>query len=467
MILPYGLPMPGGPNDRPVTIPDGPGFGAPIDPDVPPVPSPFSLPDCDFRPQVSVTKAGTLVREPAEATIVGTVSFAETDGLEMTCQEPCINGIFISDDRCYTIRNSVIKFTGDGINDFAGRGAGVQVSDTATVTLENTTVETSGVIRPCTFAGDYTTLIVRNCKLLGHGGVLPPDTPKVIGPGMKEPPAALGIGGNSRTHLSVGDSHSYFYDSTIYADGWAALSVDACYGDLYLEANNCDVIVKNSGYASYSDHGGNVVLNNCRLSATIGVIIAGKCRETLNQCTVNAKDYLALIHSVFGNTHEIGELTVTGGSVSTGKECICIKSQNAYLDLRGVGLHADNGCLIRSMVNDDPCATKVAKGEEVYGIKAALSDMTVTGDIVHEDTDRTMAVHLKHTSLTGGIQNAVICLDLASRWTADKDSSVFITGYGPRGTIDALPGVTITAQSDKLAVGTTILPSGGQLVVKP
>lgn len=461
--LPFGLPMPGGPLDRPVTLPEMPGFGAPHDPDAPPAGMKMPAPTCEFLPQVAVTDDGVAIR--SEAVVLGTPGEKEADGIVMTCQEPCINGFYVNGDNCYTVRNSTIRFEGDGLNDFAGIGAGVQVADNATVTLENTRIETSGVIRPCTFAGDYTTLIVKNCQLIGNGGVVPPGTPPVVGPGMKEPPVGLGIGGNCRTHLSAGDSHAYFYDSLIYADGWAALSTDACFGDMYLEANNCDVVVKNVGYATYSDHGGNVVVNDSRLSATIAAIIAGKCREVMKNCTVKAGKYLAMIHSVFGNPHEVSEFSVAGGTVETDLECILVKSQNAYIDLRGVEMTSKTGCLIHSVLNDDPCATKVAENEDPYGVKACLSDMTLQGDILHEDPQRTMALHFKHTKLTGGIQNAIVCLDAASLWTADKDSKVFITGFGPRGRIDALPGVTITAKSDKLPSGTTVLPSGGKLVV--
>lgn len=468
--VPFELPTAGGAGYRPSTIPESPGFGGP--PTEYPVPglasSPLAvLPDWfQYDPQVLVSKDGIQVKDHAEMT--GTPGTDSAEHITMKSDIPAINGFVVKDDCKYTICNTQIDLNGDGVDDFSGYGAGVQAAGTSVVVLENSKITTEGVIRPCTSATEYSTLIVRNCELDSKGGVIDRSIPAGPGTGkaMREPPAGLGLGGNCRTHLSVGDSHSYFYDSKIYAEGWAALSTDACFGDLYLEANRCDILVRDNGYASYCDHGANVVLNDCTLKATIGVIIAGKCRETLNRCTVQSDDYAAMLHSVFGNTHEISELTVSGGNVKSGKECFLIKSQNAYLDLRDVKLTSDTGCLIHSRVNDDVCATELPPYEEVYGIKVMLSDMDVVGDILHEDSQRIMVVNMKHTKLKGAVQNAVILTDPATIWTATADSHVTITAFGPTGTIDALPNVTIYAKSDVLKPGTTVLPSGGKLVVE-
>lgn len=468
--VPYELPTAGGAGYRPTTIPESPGFGGP--PVEYPAPglasSPLAvLPDWfQYEPQVLVSKEGVQIGDKAE--ITGTPGPEAAETVTMKCNVPAVNGFVVKDDCKYAIRDAEIDFTGDGVDDFSGYGAGVQAAGASVVVLENSKITTTGVIRPCTSATEYSTLIVRNCELDSKGGVIDRSAPAAPGAGkaMKEPPAGLGLGGNCRTHLSVGDSHSYFYDSKIHAQGWAALSTDACFGDLYLEANRCDILVRDNGYASYCDHGANVVLNDCNLKATIGVIIAGKCREFLNRCTVVADEYAAMLHSVFGNTHEISELSVQGGDIKSGKECFLLKSQNVYLDLRDVKLASGNGILIHSVLNDDPCRTELPPYEEVYGIKVMLSDMDIAGDILHEDSQRVMVVNLKHTGLRGKIENAVILMDPAATWTATADSHVSITAFGPMGTIDALPGVTIYAKSDVLKSGTTLLPSGGKLVVE-
>lgn len=468
--VPFELPTAGGAGYRPVSIPEKPGFGGP--PAQYPLPdgyhSPLAiLPDWfTFDPQVTINKDGVSFGNSANITGIPGAEVAEN--VTMESDVPAINGFVVSDDCKYTVKNCRIDLKGNGVDDFSGYGAGLQAAGSSTVVLENTTITTQGVIRPCTSATEYSTLIVKNCVLDAAGGFIDKSKPRGPGEGkaMREPPAGLEIGGNCRTHLSVGDSHAYFYDTKIYAEGWAALSTDACYGDLYLEANRCDIQVRDVGYASYCDHGANVVLNDTYMKATVGIIVAGKCREFLNRCTVESDHYAAMIHSVNGNTHEVSELTVSGGKIRTGRECIRIKSQNTYLDIRDVDMISESGVLIRSVVNDDVCATELPPYEEVYGIKAVLSDMDLCGDIIHEDTQRVMAVALKHVNLRGGIENAIIITDPATTWTATKDSHVTITAFGPTGKIDALEGVTIYAKSDVLPVGTTDLPSGGKLVVE-
>lgn len=463
--VPYELPFAGGAGYRPETIPDMPGFGAPPEeyPRMEDAPSARTkMPSWfHYEPQVQAGNDGTNICQ--DSIISGTVGDQEADCVTMQCDRPGVNGFVVKDDAAYTIWDSVITLTGDGPDDFSGFGAGVRAIGNGTAILENTKIETTGVIRPCTFAGDYSTMIVRNCELISHGGELTPD---YDGEAMREPPAGLELGGNCRTHLSVGDSHCYFRDTKIYADGWAALSTDACYGDMYVEADNCDIQVRHIGYATYCDHGGNVVLNNCDLTATVGAIVGGKCREFLNRCTVDVDRYGAMLHSVYGNTHEISELTISDCDVESGEACIMVKSQNAYLDIRRSRLRPRNGCLIQTVYNKDFFATEVGVGEEVYGIKAVLSDMELEGDILHEDPQRTMVLALKHTKLRGGIQNAVIVMDPAATWTATNDSHVSVTAYGPMGTIDAVKGVTIYCKSDVLEPGEKELPSGGKLLVE-
>jgi hypothetical protein len=168
------------------------------------------------------------------------------------------------------------------------------------------------------------------------------------------------------------------------------------------------------------------------------------------------------MHCVTGSPTEIGTLNVNGGDIHCKSPAVIIKSHNADLNFDGVKLETESGVLIKTMVNPDPNATPT-EGKTVYGVHASFKDMEVSGDVIHEDPERILAVNLKATTLTGAMTNAHVALDAASKWVATKDSSVTLVGSFEPGQIDAAEGVTITAVAGES--GTVKLPGGGTLIL--
>lgn len=396
----------------------------------------------------------------------GVITEDSCEGFRLNKVAPKYNGIRVN-ERKYTISDAEITLDGVGEDDFAGIGCGIMADHGADLVVKDSVINMTGAGRACTMTTQGSRLEVHNCKLYCNGGPIPEGYVPVIGPGMLEPPAPLKIGGTARAHLSIDNSKTYFYNTTIEADGWAALSTDGAKGYVYLEANNCDLLCKNIGYGFYSDCDCHVVLNNTRMkTATHGAIMAGYCQATCTDCDIESGIYGFMIHTIKGLTTEFGEAFIKGGSFHTGKECFWIKSENAHLDIDGVDLKSDAGLLIHSTVNDDPFATKV--GEDiVFGIKARLANMDLQGDILHEDTDRTMAINLENTTLKGIISQAYVSLK-DSKWTATGDSIVILVGNVDISDIDAPMGVTITAGAGEgcLLSGEYTLAGGGTLTVK-
>ena len=329
-------------------------------------------------------------------------------------------------------------------------------------------VTTHGVIRPCTVATGNTTFIVRNCVLDAKGGEIPTSYIPRIASGMMEPPPGLKLGGNCRTHLSMGNSHSYFYDSKILAHSWAALSTDSSHGDLYLEANNCDVVCETVGYGTYADNGCHNVLNDCRISVDTHVaIIAGDAWVKLNGCTVKSNRYGCMLHGVRGHYTEVTEGHIVGGDWDVGEALFFVKSENVYLKLDGAKVKTGK-YLIHSVVNEDDAATKVPEEMKckVYGVNAVIANGDYSGDIIHEDTDRTMNVTIQNAALTGQIVDAYLKLDNAT-WTATGDSTVCFVGDVKPEQLDAVKGVTIRAIAGEGCTlsGEYAFPAGGKLIV--
>ena len=457
---PFGMPYPEGTGIMPPEPPNAWTFNMG---DMP------KFPDFPFKAAM-VLRDGAVEAVPDPAiSFQGSLGPDGADGLRITGEGDGVNAIVAdSGSYCFTGLDADVK--GDGINDFDGIGAVLMGRNSAVVELRDSKITTAGVIRPCTFVRDSATLKVYNCVLTGEGGFVPDDYIPIPGPGMKKAPLGLKIDGTSRTHLSVGNSNAFFYDSTIVADGWAALSTDGCTDELYLEANNCDVICRNSGYGVYSDGGCIVRLNGSRIkTSTHCAIMAGDCKLTLDSCTAESGRYAVMMHDVHGFTSEIAKCYVRDSRLAVGEIPFFVKSTNAYIGIDNTAIDSKSGVLVHSVLNDDDHATKVGEDEtELYGIKISIRKSELCGDILHDDPQRTMSVKLTDATLTGQIRDAYVAFSGHSRWTATGDSTVCLVNVTDLSSIDAVSGVTIQAVrgKDTSLSGSYDLPSGGRLVIE-
>jgi hypothetical protein len=200
---------------------------------------------------------------------------------------------------------------------------------------------------------------------------------------------------------------------------------------------------------------------------TYGGIVAGPGEVHLKNVDVTSGANCAMIHSVMrSDPSEIGILEIMGGKIVTKEAVILVKSTNTDITLDGAKLSSESGLLIHSIINPDPYATKL-EGQEVTGVRATLKNMTLEGDILHEDSERTMSLVFTDTSLKGAIQNASVSLDGVSKWTATVDSKVTLEGGIDVKSIDAPTGVTISAKAGKGCTlkGSYKLNGGGTLKV--
>ena len=171
------------------------------------------------------------------------------------------------------------------------------------------------------------------------------------------------------------------------------------------------------------------MLNNCRITVDTHVaIIAGDAWVKLNNCAVTSNRYGCMLHGIRGHHTEVTEAHIAGGNWIVGEALFFVKSENVYLKLDGAKVKTGK-YLIHAIVNEDPAATKVPEDMicKVYGVNAVLANGDYTGDIVNEDTDRTLNVTIQNASVTGAIVDTYISLE-GSRWTATADSTVCLMG---------------------------------------
>lgn len=400
----------------------------------------------------------------------GEIGDSEIKDLKISSGLERMSAVVVKGEGSCTITDPVIELSGYGCSDFTSRGAGMLSYQSAEVTVRNAVITTRDAGRPATVATEGSKLKVYDSKLTTHGGTLPPDYEPVIGPGMMEPPYPLGLGGNCRTHLSMDNSETYFYNCDVYAAGWAAISTDSSGGYLYFEGNDCRINVPGNGYGTYADNGCHVCFNNCEFD--VGNMLAiqdGNSSVTLNGSTAVCGKIGFLLHGGMKEYADTGKIDITGGRLQSAEEMFLAKSTNVDIYVSGAELVSKSGVLLRSMVTDDTFYAEFsAKGPECYGVQITLEGMKAEGNIIHEDTERKMNISLADTALKGAVTgNPVLAFYGGSVWTATSDSEVTLKNVSGADIIDASQGVTVKAQAGENCAlsGRYDLKSGGVLVV--
>ena len=351
--------------------------------------------------------------------------------------------------------NSVLLFaldteiTKDAVT---GSSAIDAASDGEVVFLENVYLQVDGAQRyvSSTF-GDATTVI--NDSYLVSTGNANGYTNDIPLPFSNE---ALLISGAARTNFTIGTSHTYYFNSTVIAEGWAALSTDASAGDgLDLYAYNTKAYALNGGYATYADFTCRVWLYGSLLeaaevggilsksgeivvldgsSAPEGVMNYNTGTTTSEGSHVKAGRNAFMIHApdMMGEglaAADHGKLTIRKSTLETTSslkstfdysaygqatatyldyikgDVILIKSTSATVELEEVVLKSSNGVLFHTVLNSDRFGNFLAADDNkaVRPITLSLSEMSAEGAILHDDYQRNMQVNLIGTSLTGKV----------------------------------------------------------------
>ncbi len=414
-----------------------------------------------MTPSVYV-KDGKLVPGNEATLYGGEITDDSATDLRIVSYDGSVGGVYAEGkDTDFTVEGAVISLSGDG-QGLGEKSAGAGVSDHARLTLKDCLIDTWGLSRTSTSASGGSVLKVYDSILTSHGAPYGADAPGE--PPKTNPPAPLEIQGNNRTHCTVQNSYSYFYNSLITCDGWAALSTDASEGFVYLEANDCKVVATKSGYGAYADWGCHDVFCDCKFDvACQGAIVAGEASVKFTGSELKCGTYLALMHCVMGRHTEVGELSLTDCDVKTGKTAIEVHGQNVVVSLENCNI-VTGGALMRTCKNADPNAARV-NGRPTPGDELRLKDMTVDGDILHEDPERDCRVYMTSACLNGAIENAFLIMDQGSRWYATGDSHVVLASALETAQVDAPAGVTVTMEAAS-GQGTYTLASGGTLIVK-
>lgn len=338
-------------------------------------------PPVSFRAAVYVDNGVYVPSKSVKAAAVGgTVTNSKASDVKITSVGPLFNGFMIGGSSVYTINNPVIDFTGPGGNDFLGSAAGIRADGSADVTINNARIVTNGVIRTAIWAGGTSNVTVNNAYIKTGSPPVPAPEDR-YGAFMVSVPWPLGLTGSCRSTLAVEAATVTYNNSYIGAEGWGALSTDACQpGPVLLTANNCTIETLESGYGAYADGNSRDVFNNCTFNVADMAVIQTQGDVTFNNTVVNSGRFGVMQHSGKGSGQEV--LTIKNGSVfNTDEACIMIKSSAPVINVDSAKLNPKNGVLLHVMLSDD-------KGSGTNGgtTVANFSNVDLKGDIINSMT---------------------------------------------------------------------------------
>ena len=303
------------------------------------------------------------------------------------------NGILVV-DADYAISNANISLLTDADGsdtcDFSGRGSAIAVyGSEANVTIEDSTIHTSGVATMPVFADDGATVTIQNSTLQSDGGTLSADymnTPDQAL--MVAPPWILGIMGTSRCTNMMGDNTTTnVIDSESSAGAWAVLSTDAG-TDMALNVYNTTLTLNNadeSAAAPLQAEGGEIgeTLDNpytVNYGSGYGTYAIGNAVETFAGATINVGTYATIFTGgsatytalqageTYALTNATGETTAT----YTAKED---KATEIHSDTFGFMAHQGSNAIAIEK------GTVVESGYATFLVKSGSSNETLTATV--------------------------------------------------------------------------------------
>ncbi|MCV2394313.1 hypothetical protein OEB99_08330 [Actinotalea sp. M2MS4P-6] len=365
----------------------------------------------------------------------GRVGGTTAANLRVTSTGENFGGVVVSGGD-YTVTAATIRLTGNGRSDFIGSGAGLAVTDGATVVVDHARIDNEGVARVGVWASGGSNLVVKNSTIATHDGVLPDDYRSTVDlASMQAAPWMLGIVGNVRATNLMGDgTQATYIGSRISSTGWGVLSTDTGSNVRLTAINSTLTLTGDDGYGSYAigdaveeflgttfdvaDYvsivrGGTLHFGDsdpasvAALDDSLGLGLTGlELRRLRERATVLDSDRFGVMF------HGAGDVTIDGATrMTTGETAFLDKGQAVDLVVdgsQGASVAAGNGVIFQLMEDDDPGPVMTDDGLLNVGVYTEPTDPATkvdTWDLAAVHDDDAVATFVD-TTLVGDFYNA-------------------------------------------------------------
>jgi hypothetical protein len=352
----------------------------------------------------------------------GTVTGSCADGITIKSDEPGFNGILVTGDSHYTVRNATLRLDGQGFDDFAGVGAGVAAIDNAHVTIEDSDIQMSGETRCAIHVGGDSVVHVNRCRIENHS----PENEAWMG-NFSWGFAALGT---NRLVQLCDNGTVYYNDCDLRSNGWGIFSIDGCDDSVRIYAKDCRVDLSGShsyGYGGFCIGDRNVVsFDHCDMKiSAYPVMVRGMLRaarvDIVNGCNVRSEKYGVLCYGDIDTPVRISDSTVC-----TESSTLVVKGSSTKFYLSNAQVVPGNGVVLQLMDNDE-CGMDAA----VSVLPIGRTDTYVEGrDLAAFDPEFDVLVQLKDMNVTGNFYNSTTELHMERDAVRVDPSESFAESFG-------------------------------------
>lgn len=381
----------------------------------------------DMEATVVVDNQGTQVRVP-ELITGGTFTNHSAENFYMGTTAPSYNGILVTEDAEYTVKNAQLDFEGFGANDFMGEGAGIEAIDNAKVTIEDSEFHFSGVTRCAVHAGGRSEVTVNRCTINNFS----PDTDWI-----GDFSWAIALTGTNRLCQLADGAKATYNDCTLTSNGWGITSIDGTSEPVALRLNRCKLRLigpRSHGYGAFCIGDNEVTMRDCDVRVNgYPMLVMGmknQGRPSILGSKISGRRFGAMVYSDTGSIFEIKD-----SDFNTGKSTLVVKGSNTVINVENTTMHPGNGTLLQLMDSDE-CGMNAIN----YVVPVGEMDVYKEGrELSAADPQNDVFLNLKDCTLTGNIFNSTTNI-LAHKRVSEGSRGLFHdTLIGLGGMDDAAP----------------------------
>lgn len=324
-----------------------------------------------------VIESGKVIAEKGVPALIqeGTVTGEKAEGVYISSTAESFNGILVTGDQPYLVKDCKMELDGFGANDFMGVGSAVAAIDTADVTIDGCDFTVNGVTRCAVHVGGDSHVTVKNSRIQNTS----PDSDW-----LGDFSWACGFLGTNRL-CQLCDNGTVVYDNCdLISNGWGILSIDGTdkYNDMLVKNSRLTLSGPRShGYGAFCIGGNHVRFEGCDVNVTgYPLMLRGmmdKGRAEIVDSKIRGRRFGLL---AMGDTHSV--LTLAGSDFETDKSTMVFKGSATTVNITETAMRPGNGVILQLMDNDESGMTgqdfKIPVGEADKAIEGR--DLTTAGE---------------------------------------------------------------------------------------